>query len=118
MSETTTPKIDYIYQIANHLLPEGWQVKLEPAMGKPTDAAIIDEIKQIYPKAISTPTQKWRNKRRNRRCYFCRNYVALPDSPWNSHDLIWCEAKGQTKRLNTTRCFCKLFELKEEKAND
>lgn len=106
---------DYVYEIANYLLPEGWRVRLEPNQGRPIDSIVVDEIKRVYPKAISTPTQKWRNKRRNRRCYFCRNYECLPDSPWNSHDLVWCKAKKQTKSIHIKRRFCKLFELKEDK---
>lgn len=102
---------DYVYEIADHLLPGDWRVELEPTCGKPNDDVVLEAIKKLYPKPITTPERKWRNKRSHRKCIFCRNFESYPIDIHLDEE-GWCRPKMKNVSRDIHRYFCSLFELR------
>lgn len=106
--------MDQLWRIANHLLPKNWEVDIEPAMGKPSDAAIADAIIRKYPKCTSnlSSVEKWRSK--HKKCDYCIYGEDYPDCI-NAGNYIYCAAKRKNSHRNRPRPFCSLFQIKKEK---
>lgn len=99
-----------LWKVAQHLLANGWETKLDPSMGKPCDAAIAEEIIKKYPKFAKSNIERWRYQ--HKKCNYC---IYKMDYPMEVGDdeYVYCTAKRKHRKRNATT-FCSLFCSEEE----